>query len=378
MSFSVDHFSILKDAKVSGENAPTKIFQAKDNQSGKTCLAVICEITKTDDINRTEITNNMEFIRRWNFEGYLPILHFKITENAIFVFLDAGPTIRPLTELFQSNYVLSNVDFVRIGSLMVDSYELFFRSTKPHQDVEFDQLMFSKNPANPQDMKFYLLPPLPWATGLRVLNNVTINFKPLESLEMANIDPNDLQSVHKKFVWKFGLIMYLIINKKLPFSFADANPGSNVINRETVQKFARHIRNSNLTGWVTGRTPLTDLLQTCLNFSVDSRIAYPKLLISFQELRKLYFPETSQLSIAQTAQFGRQQSLPEQEPISRPKSHTLNAGLYSLVQNVAPESNKMPSNFTPQQPYPNGRHLTLSTSVNPNPFLVVFLDELGT
>jgi hypothetical protein len=366
MDLIVDHFTIYKKQRLSNENGSTSIFQALDTRLSKICICVIYNIEPNVNVNPAEVNSKISTIQSWGFQGYLTIIYHKVTQNAIFVFFDLPGEARSLAELLQSGYSISNVDAVRIGSLMLDSYQMFYRNNDPHQDIEFDHLMYSRNTQSPQDIRFYLLPPIPWATGVRVLNTLTINFKPLESLERIHIDTKDLITLHKKFVWKFGLIMHLIINKRLPFSFEDANPRDNTIGKETVDKFARYIRNSNLSNWVTGKSALTEVLQRCLEFSLDKRIDFLTLYSSFEKLRMTFLPQTSQLD--KTASFGlnsstytQQENFPIQHQETRTKSHTLNAGLYSLVGSMAPN---LANQHTPQQ--------NAGFSTAGNPYLVGF------
>lgn len=369
MEFTVDHFTVFRDAKLSIEQASTQLFKARDNRLMKPCLCAIQAVNKGDTIHEPDVNARLEWIRNLNFEGYLVISYHKVTPNAVFVFLDVPNDVKPFIELFQSGYMLSLVDAVRIGSLILDSYDIFHRLNKPHQDVEFDQLVCLRSPSPRNDMRFYLIPPLPWATGIRALNPMTINFKPPESLDLLNIDPNDMVSLHKKFVWKFGLIMYFLMNRKLPFSYADANPGKKDIEKDGVARFSHHIKTTSVSQWVSGKSVLTDLLERCLKPALPQRIDFATLYTSFLQVRRSYIPEISHVSeLGRTAEFGRQSALMPELPETRSKSHTMNAGLYTLVQNAAPKqmNSHLPNNPNPVAASGLGPKLTISR----NPFEV--------
>ena len=150
---------------------------------------------------------------------------------------------------------------------------------------------------------FLLLPPVRWALDVRVLDKETVNYKAPESLDMVAIAPTDLESLHKKFVWKFGLLMYLIIYKKLPFSFVEANTLNNrdseslQINKESIKKFSDHITNR-LEVIKHQWNPQFDMFNNCLRGALvrdyQRRARYPDLCGLFQDVFGFFQPTPAQ------------------------------------------------------------------------------------
>lgn len=143
--------------------------------------------------------------------------------------------------------------------------------------------------------QFFLLPPVRWALDLKLLDKTIINFKPPESLEMLNLNPQDLNLMHKKFVWKFGIILYLLMVKKFPFSFARANGGESAnIDSHSVKKFAEHIRyQCSRTGGIEW-LPAYDMFNKCLAKTlipnIDARISLQGLYAEFGAIFNYFQP----------------------------------------------------------------------------------------
>lgn len=140
--------------------------------------------------------------------------------------------------------------------------------------------------------QFFLVPPVRWATDERLLDNNTINFKAPEALENIKIDPSNLQLLHKKFVWKFGLMMYLAIHKTMPFTFADACGPSAKIDEHTVKKFAQLIRYrvENLP-WNPATEPINAPLRKALVYNYQHRATFTQLYTEFSHSFAYYQPK---------------------------------------------------------------------------------------
>jgi len=138
-----------------------------------------------------------------------------------------------------------------------------------------------------------------------VLDKDSVNFKAPESLEFIQLPAADTESTHKKFVWKFGLLLYLLLYKKLPFSFVEANSLSNrdsdslQINKETIKKFSDHIT-SRLELLKHQWNPQFDMVNNCLRGALvrdyQKRIRYLDLRALFQEVYNFYQPTPAPLS----------------------------------------------------------------------------------
>lgn len=152
---------------------------------------------------------------------------------------------------------------------------------------------------------FFLLPPVRWAVDTRHLDTSTINFKPPEALEGGSTVPGPLEKQHSKFVWKFGIIMYLLISKNYPFTFAEANGSSSSIGSDSAKKFAELIRYRISRGlaWNSTLDPINQLLRQCLVCDPNHRITYQVLRAEFTRVYGYYKPkEESTLSVNLLAQ----------------------------------------------------------------------------
>ena len=138
-----------------------------------------------------------------------------------------------------------------------------------------------------------------WALDQRVLDKDSVNYKSPESLDMLQLPASDTEAHHKKFVWKFGLLMYLLIYKKLPFSFVEANTLNNrdseslQIRQDTIKKFAQHIT-SRLELMKHQWNPQFDMINNCLRGALirdyQRRTRYLDLCALFQDVFNFYQP----------------------------------------------------------------------------------------
>lgn len=142
--------------------------------------------------------------------------------------------------------------------------------------------------------QYFLLPPVRWALELRLLDANSINFKPPESLEMQAIDPKNIVLMHKKFVWKFCLILYFYMSKKLPFSFAEANGDSAIINSTTVKKFVELLRykvdRPGGIEWSQNHMEICKCLSKGLTRSLEHRITFQDFYLEFTAIFRYYQP----------------------------------------------------------------------------------------
>lgn len=140
--------------------------------------------------------------------------------------------------------------------------------------------------------QFFLVPPVRWALDDRLLDNLTINFKAPEALEYIKIDPSNLQILHKKFVWKFGILMYRIIYKTLPFNFIDACGPSAGIDEHSVKKFVELIRYKvNGLFWNPASEQINSPLRKALIYSHIDRISFTQLYTEFSHAFEYYQPK---------------------------------------------------------------------------------------
>lgn len=116
---------------------------------------------------------------------------------------------------------------------------------------------------------------------------------------MLKLPESDVESHHKKFVWKFGLLMYVLIYKKLPFSFVDANTLNNRdseslrIDKDTIKKFAEHMA-CRLELMKHQWNPQFDMFNNCLRGALtrdyQRRMRYLDLCALFRDVFNFYQP----------------------------------------------------------------------------------------
>lgn len=140
---------------------------------------------------------------------------------------------------------------------------------------------------------FFLLPPVRWALGMKHLDTSTINFKPPETLEVGSPMPGHRDALHAKFVWKFGIIMYLLISKAYPFTFVEANGNNSKIDSNSAKKLAQLIRYRISTGlnWNSTFDPINKLLKQCLVCDPNLRISFARLKAEFTTVYGYYKPK---------------------------------------------------------------------------------------
>jgi hypothetical protein len=134
---------------------------------------------------------------------------------------------------------------------------------------------------------------------VRVLDKDLVNYKAPESLDRLEVPAGDAEAAHKKFVWKFGLLVYQLIYKKLPFSFVEANSLNNrdseslQITQETIKRFSHHIT-SRLellkTQWNPHFDMINNLLRGALVRDYQRRTRYPDLRALFQDVFNFFQP----------------------------------------------------------------------------------------
>lgn len=140
---------------------------------------------------------------------------------------------------------------------------------------------------------FFLLSPVRWALETRILDTSTINFKPPEALEGQSTTQPVFLAQHAKFVWKFGVIMYLLISKVYPFTFAEANGNNTTIDARSAKKFAELIRYRLQVGlnWNSTLDPINQLLKRALVCDPNLRIAFKQLRSEFGNVYDYYKPK---------------------------------------------------------------------------------------
>lgn len=74
-----------------------------------------------------------------------------------------------------------------------------------------------------QNNNVTVIPPIRWAASSSVLDHIQINYKPPESLSLQKC--NDVQILHKKFIWKLAVLLYTSAYSTCPWSFIDGNNG---------------------------------------------------------------------------------------------------------------------------------------------------------
>lgn len=291
MSYKIDNYTIFPSQQVSTSGALNQIFVAKNDSTGQQSLVQAIEVKPNEKIDFTEATRKMEFLKRCGFGGYLDIEHYKLTERAVFVFFKSEGNMRAVTDTMSTGYYLSNLELARVGMMILDSYVIFENTNMAQQDIDYDQLVVN------DDKQFFLVPPVRWAVDLRVLDKNTINFKPPESLELTSIDPRDLISLHKKFVWKFSIIMYLFSHRNFPFSYSEANSGDQNISESNVKRFAELIKykcDRNLVTWNPSFDQFNKVLKKALVRPLASRISFKELYMEFSHVYSYYQPSKPQ------------------------------------------------------------------------------------
>lgn len=144
--------------------------------------------------------------------------------------------------------------------------------------------------------QFFLLPPVRWAIEEKFLDKHSISFKAPEALENIKIDPSNLQLLHKKFVWKFGVMMYLALNKAIPFSFLDACGPTANIDEHSVKKLCQLIRyRVDALLWNPAMEPINAVLRKALIYNYQDRITFTHLYTEFSHVFTYYQPKETTL-----------------------------------------------------------------------------------
>lgn len=99
--------------------------------------------------------------------------------------------------------------------------------------------------------------------------------------------------MHSKFVWKFSIVMYLLIHKAFPFTFAEANGSSAKIDATTAKKFAELIRYRIQRGlnWNSTLEPINSILRRAMVSDPSQRISFQQLIAEFGQVYNYYKPQ---------------------------------------------------------------------------------------
>lgn len=136
MADRIDHFSLNRAQALPPVTKSMQLCMAKDETTHQIALCQVVNIDVGGKINLGDATQKMEFLRRCAFEGYLQLLHFKITEQMVYIFYKPEGPVRTLSDLLSSGYNLSNQDISRIGKMILDSYMIFVQCGVAHQEIE--------------------------------------------------------------------------------------------------------------------------------------------------------------------------------------------------------------------------------------------------
>ena len=311
----IDGFKIYPQQIISTNSSSVVLFKSTEAFTDEPCICQFIEISPNEKINVSEGGSRVEMMKRWNFIGYVDIVHYKWTPQGIWVFYKcAGSTALSISDLIKVNTIFSNVEIARIGMMILDSYSYFVKANLPNQDIELEQILVTGM------RQFVMLPPVRWAYEVRILDKKTINWKPPESLEGIKIADNDYTNLHKKFVWKFGLILYSLMYKYLPFSFTEANGESATITASTAKRLLEVINytiGSPKMVWSSTYDAINKVVAKCLIPNYLNRISYPQLYAEFSALFAYFQPSAPQPqefskpltpTITTTAIEGRQKS----------------------------------------------------------------------
>lgn len=100
--------------------------------------------------------------------------------------------------------------------------------------------------------------------------------------------------MHKKFVWKFAIILYLLMTKTFPFSFAEANGEHAEIDSQTVKRFSELVRYKidriGGVNWPISFDAVSKCLAKALVRPLDSRISFLALFQEFTSIFNYYQP----------------------------------------------------------------------------------------
>lgn len=114
----------------------------------------------------------------------------------------------------------------------------------------------------------------------------------MESLERQEIG-TELGVLHKRMVWKFGLIMYCLIHRHYPFSFLEANKHHQAIDPTTAKRYVDHIKfkiEGNFIEWNPNYSRINDVIKRALVYRIHNRIWFHEIQALFAELYAFYQP----------------------------------------------------------------------------------------
>ena len=145
--------------------------------------------------------------------------------------------------------------------------------------------------------QFFILPPVRWALEAKFLDAFSVNFKSPEALQFLEIDTTNIQALHKKFVWKFGVIMFLLIYKTYPVSFQDANGSTTKIDPNSIKKFWELLQYKLPSiYWNPMYDKINTVLKKALTYNYQQRIAFPDLYSEFAGVFSYYRPKEQLLA----------------------------------------------------------------------------------
>ena len=323
----IDGYIVYRNDNIFTNSASLTLFRAMNTMNQTMCVCQVVGDGGLDKIKGYEYTSRLDMVNKFGFKGYLKLVHHKIMNTSSYFFFHVEGPIESSAQLMRNGYQFSNVELTRIGLLMLDSYAYYVSINAAHQDIDLEHIVLENHNT------FLLVPPIRWAIEVRVLDRQTVNYKPPESLQFMSIDSRDFENLHKKFVWKFGLIMFFLMNKKLPFNFIEANnnDANAQINESTTKKFVEFITyrlDSKRILWLQQTQQLNEIIKMCLVKLLSGRISFHALHQKFRELHQFYqptpVPQTNISSI--TANI---QKLDGVE--TRGKSHTMNLALYNQL-----------------------------------------------
>lgn len=213
--------------------------------------------------------------------------------------------------------------------------------------------------------QFFLVPPVRWAVDEKYLDKTSINFKAPEALESIKIDPSNLQLLHKKFVWKFGLIMYLLIYKNMPFTFNDACGPAAPIDEHSVKKLVQLIRyRIDSLQWNPSIEQINSPLRKALVYNYNDRITFTQLYKEFSLTFSYYQPKEVTMA-KHLSSFGQDITRPVIS--SNQKSNTMTAGSLKTPFDVdEPERRGLPISHLPK----------MNTNFKATPFVISLNQDL--
>lgn len=105
-------------------------------------------------------------------------------------------------------------------------------------------------------------------------------------------------------VWKFGLIIYILLYQRKPFSYLETTKGEQKIDPNRVQLFLNTIKTRLKSGQVFfNDDPINRILKRALVFDIDERAPFEEIKQAFALLYQIYQPTRTQSSFGDPQQF---------------------------------------------------------------------------